>query len=353
MADVTSDHLEQRTMRMAFVEASLFFAGIPAGLLSGYLLQSLGFVSVFGLNIAINACTLLYVIFYLPKDGVGEEKLSASYEKFPDVTGGGDGGSSPDDSKCHVLPSTQPQSTSVTTKRNNDYEDIGSSSTATTTDGNNKEISCGQLFNPFSHLYHVFKVVTSPLCRKVVIPVILSFGFSVCAVYGELVVQTLYLTNQPFAFNPQTIGYYSAVQSGLRGVGVIVLTQLSYRVFYWSDYTLITVGIVSQILCYASIGVARTPLAIFVVNVAGVGIPVATTTLRSLATKNVSAENYGAVLASLEAMDALAGVLTNASTLWTYNLTLHIYSGIAYFALTGFALFSLLFLGVGFSLRAR
>ena len=38
LADVTSNHLDQRTMRMAFIEASLFFAGIPAGLLSGYLL---------------------------------------------------------------------------------------------------------------------------------------------------------------------------------------------------------------------------------------------------------------------------------------------------------------------------
>ena len=114
--------------------------------------------------------------------------------------------------------------------------------------------------------------------------------------YGELVVQTLYLTNQPFAFNPQTIGYYSAVQSGLRGCGVILMTQLSYRVFRLTDYTLITVGILSQILCYVSIGVARTPLAVFLVNIAGVGIPVATTTLRSLATKNVSSENYGCLL---------------------------------------------------------
>ena len=416
LADITSNHLDQRTMRMAFVEASLFFAGIPSGLLSGYLLQRLGFVSVFGLNIGINACILAYVVFYLPKDdiasnggGMSEDKLSSGYQKFgnDDPSSSNSNITSPsakiettdravlspanaasNDSRLasnttSIIPGQQviandhreskakegdrqqlsspfQERRPIITKRSRvtGYNDqIENLSTTQIPSGSsndvNRDISCGTLFNPFSHLYHVFKVVTSPSCRRVVIPVILSFGLSVCAVYGELVVQTLYLTNQPFAFRPQTIGYYSAVQSGLRGCGVILMTQLSYRIFRLSDYTLITVGILSQILCYVSIGVARTPLTVFLVNIAGVGIPVATTTLRSLATKNVSTENYGAVLASLEATDALAGVLTNASTLWTYNLTLHVYSGIAFFALAGFSFFSLIFLGVAFSLRSR
>ena len=50
MADRTVNDLDERTMRMAFVEASLFLSGIPAGLLSGYLLQNMGFVSVFTLT---------------------------------------------------------------------------------------------------------------------------------------------------------------------------------------------------------------------------------------------------------------------------------------------------------------
>ena len=400
LADVTAQDLDQRTMRMAFIEASLFFAGIPAGLLSGYLLERLGFVSVFGLNVGINLMILLYVIFYLPKDG-----QEINYDKFSDNStklnesprhsldaspsdAGDRGMSQTGEAHSQVISPTPitPSSTTTTTNtsdstlRTSSFDDEGGDISITRSGGkhlgnesnsplkksstyesiindsstsNRDEISCGQLFNPFSHLQHVFKVVMSPSCRAVVIPVILSFGFSVCAVYGELVVQTLYLTNQPFAFHSRTIGYYSAVQSGLRGVGVIVLTQLSYRVFHFTDYTLIIVGILSQILCYVAIGVARTPLSVFLVNIAGVGIPVATTTLRSLATKNVSSENYGAVLASLEAMDALAGVLTNACTLWTYNLTLHIYSGIAYFALAAFALLSLIFLGLGYFLRRR
>lgn len=310
LADVTENHLDQRTMRMAFIEASLFFAGIPAGLVSGYLLESLGFVSVFGLNIGINVCILLYVIFYLPKDN----QPRRTYENLCS-----------DDVAVSSGNKTQKEFTPVT--------------------------SCQGLFNPFAHFKHVFTVVLSPSCCTIVVPVILSFGFSVCAVYGELVVQTLYLTNQPFVFSPQIIGYYSAVQSAIRGLGVILFTQLSYHYFNFSDHTLILIGLLSQVVCYVCIGLARSLLTVFIFNITGLAIPVATATLRSLATKNVSSENYGAVLASLEAMDVIAGVLTNASTLWTYNLTLHIYSGIAFFALGGFALLSMAFLLVGYCFR--
>ena len=66
LADVTRDTIDHRTMRMAFIEASLSFAGIPAGLLSGYLLQQIGYVSVFCLTIGINVLILLYVACLLP-----------------------------------------------------------------------------------------------------------------------------------------------------------------------------------------------------------------------------------------------------------------------------------------------
>lgn len=305
LADITSTDLDQRTMRMAFIEASLFFAGIPAGLLSGFLLQHLGYVYVFGLNIGINICILIYVIFYLPTN----EAISTFSSK------------SIGDEDGHQR---KMQGATIT--------------------------SCSNLFNPIAHLQHVFHVVTSHSCRAVVIPIILSFGFSVCAVYGELVVQTLYLQNQPFVFTAQYIGYYSAVQSFIRGFGVILLTQWSYHSARLSDHVLVLIGLISQIVCYISIGIVRKLIPVFLVNLTGFGIPVATTTLRSLATKNVKPEDYGAVLSSLEAMDVIAGVLTNAATLWTYNLTLYFYSGIAYITLAGFACIAVLFLWIGYRL---
>ena len=122
---------------------------------------------------------------------------------------------------------------------------------------------------------------------------------------------------------------------------MILITQLSFHCFHLGDYTLIIIGLVSQIICYVLIGLSRSTIAVYLVNITGLAVPVATTTLRSLTTKHVSEQNYGSVLAAIEAADAIAGVITNSVSLWTYNLTLTIYSGVVYFALAGLSLFSL------------
>ena len=98
----------------------------------------------------------------------------------------------------------------------------------------------------------------------------------------------------------------------------------------------------SQVICYVLIGLSRSTSIVYLVNITGLAVPVATTTLRSLATKNVSQRNYGSVLAAMEAADAIAGVITNCVSLWTYNLTLTVYTGVVYFALSGLSFCSLL-----------
>jgi len=309
MADVTADDLNQRTMRMAFIEAGVFGAGIPAGLLSGYLLQQIGFVPVFILTLGINVIILLYVVCFLPSSEVHSDPVQPSPVNVKSNLIGSSGSSQEIENE---LPSNVP-----------------------TVNG------AMNLFNPFYHFKHVFQVITNKECRRIVLPLILAFGLSVCAVLGELIVQTLYLKNKPFEFSFQEIGYYSAVQSAIRGLGVIVITQLSFRWLHLEDYTLIIVGLISQIVCYLLIGFARSTVVVFLVNIAGVATPVATATLRSLVTKQVSEKHYGTVLASLEAMDAISGVITNSLSLWTYNLTLTIYSGVVYFALSFLSLLSL------------
>ena len=298
MADVTTSDLNQRTMRMAFIEAGVFGAGIPAGLLSGYLLQKIGFVPVFLLTLGIDVIILFYVTCYLPSTVV-----SIKYHRVSSI-----------DSDSDI---TQKQS----------VEQPHTYSTPS--------------FNPFYQFGKVYKVITDRNYRKVVLPLIFAFGLSVCAVLGELIVQTLYLKNKPFYFKFQSIGYYSAAQSAIRGIGVILITQLSFHCFHLGDYTLIIIGLVSQIICYVLIGLSRSTIAVYLVNITGLAVPVATTTLRSLTTKHVSEQNYGSVLAAIEAADAIAGVITNSVSLWTYNLTLTIYSGVVYFALAGLSLFSL------------
>ncbi|XP_065657857.1 proton-coupled folate transporter-like [Hydra vulgaris] len=301
MADITQDNLDHRTVRMAFLESSLFFAGVPAGLLAGFLLQQIGYVPVFILTLIVNLIMFLYVFCFLPDKkslnsvgNISPEKAFISKENFLNCVG------------------------------KNEKKNFA-------------------LLNPINHIKKVIMVVTSRENRLIVLPLILAFGVTVCSLLGELIVQTLYLQNKPFNMSPKLLGYYSASQSTVRGIGIIFVTQLSYRLLKLNDYTLILIGLLSLTTCYLLIGLARSVEAVFLVNIVGFAIPTTTSALRSVVTKQVSYENYGAVLSSMEAIEAIAAVAANGISLWTYNLTLNFYSGVVFYGLSGIALSAFVF----------
>ena len=224
LADVTRDTIDHRTMRMAFIEASLSLAGIPAGLLSGYLLQQIGYVSMFCLTIGISVLILLYVACLLPDANRPETNQVCSRTNLLGQ-------------QCN-----EASNTVINTK----------------VEPNVLPFTTSSLFNPFHHLKCVLNVITNRECRHIVLPLLFAMGFSVCAVLGESIVQTLYLKNHPFLFSPQTIGYYSAIQSAIRGIGVILITQLSFHWLHLHDYSLILLGLLSIIVCYVLIGLSRS-----------------------------------------------------------------------------------------------
>ena len=298
MADVTVAHLNQRTMRMAVLETCLILSGIPAALLSGYILQQTGYVPVFILTLCIDVIMLFYVIRFLPNYA----KL-AVYSRIPG-------------NEYEIKPA---QKQSVT--KSYTYARI--------------------FFNPCKYIRHVCKVITDRDCRKVILPLVFAFGLNLCGASGEIIVDTLYLKNKPFHFTSQFIGYYAAAKCFIRSVGLMLITQVSFHCLHLSDYKLLAAGLLSQFVCYILIGLSRSTIAVFLVNITGLALVVVPTTLRSLVTKHVSEQNYGSVLAALEVADTLAGVIANCVSLGTYKLTLNFYSGVAYFALASLSLFSL------------
>ena len=297
MADVTVTDLNQRTVRMAVLEACLFAAGIPAGLLSGYLLQQTGYISVFILTLSVNVIMLLYVICFLPTP------IKSPTYKRVSVT----------DSDFEL------------TEKNADEQ---------------SHAHTRNLFNPFSYIEQVYKVIIKKDYRKMLLPLIFAFGFYEVGLSGEIIVETLYLKNKPFNFSYQSIGYYVAAKPGIRSIGVILITQVSFHCLHLSDYKLLVVGLLSQITCYILIGLSRSTIIVYLVNISGLAAAVFPTTIRSVATKYVSEENYGSILAVFETTSVIAAVIANCVSLGTYSLTLTVYSGVVYFTLAGLSLFS-------------
>lgn len=310
ITEVTTDNQEARISRLAFVDASIFFAGVLSGLGAGQLLERFNFIAVFCFSITINVLLLLYITFLLPdlaklknkkkkKDGEAEE-LQSMNSKEKEAGEDGD------------------------EEKEEDEEEPGL-----------QKFSL-KLLNPIKQIRQVFRVIFAKETRRMVLPPLLAFTFSIYAYVGDLTVTALYLKGKPFQMTADYIGYYYAIQAFMRGFGVISVTQLSHRVLHLSDMNLMLFGIASEAITYTAIGLSKTRLTVYLVNVFGLGLPVANALLRGYTTKQVAKENYGALLAAFASLDCLA-YTTNAITLEIYKATLDIFPGAMFVFLGGCA----------------
>lgn len=316
ITEVTTDNKEARIARLAFVDASIFFAGILSGLGAGQLLERFNFVAVFCFSITINLLLLLYITFLLPD--IAELKKKTKKKK---KTG--------EDDEAEELQAM-----------NKDLKEKEDGSDDEQEEG--KKLSSGRqkfslkLLNPYTQIKQVFKVITAKDTRRMVLPPLLAFTFSIYAYVGDLTVTALYLKGKPFQMTADYIGYYYAIQAFIRGVGIIGVTQLSHRILHLSDMNLMLFGIASEAVTYTAIGLASTKTAVYLVNIMGLGLPVANALLRGYTTKQVSKENYGALLAAFASLDCLA-YTTNAITLEIYKATLDTFPGAMFIFLGGCA----------------
>eukprot|EP00794_Sanderia_malayensis_P007895 gene7895-8749_t len=310
MADVT-EKSSKRTMRMAILEGIMFISGAPAGLISGYILQNLGFGPVFITTGCMSGAMLIYICCILPspkqilepgdcerKSGTEEIQQSSSEEEEMPIV----------NTRVNEAPSLEPNNVSL---------------------------------NPFVHLKTVYLVIGSGNRSKLLIPLLLSFGFSLIAISGELYITVLYTKHRPFNFSPEQIGYYMVFLSVARGIGAIVLPQIAVRCCRWSDYILISFGLLSQTANYLLVGLANSKLMLYLVTISGIGIGVATSGIRSLITKQVDNNSYGSALAAIEFMDAFGAFLGNIISNSIYNGTIATFSGLAFFILAIFSSISL------------
>lgn len=296
ITEITTDNKEARVSRLAFVDASIFFAGILSGLGAGQLLERFGFVAVFIFSISINVMLLIYITFILPD--IKKLKQLKKQKK-----------QNPEDSELAAI----------------NKENVDEDAEEEESEPIRAKFSL-QLLNPYTQIKQVFKVITAKENRKMVLPPLLAFTFSIYAYVGDLTVTALYLKGPPFLMAADYVGYYYANQAFIRGIGVIMVTQLSYRVFHLSDMNLMLFGIASEAITYTAIGMSDTVLMVNLVNICGLGLPVANALLRGYTTKQVAKENYGALLAVFASLDCLA-YTTNAITLQIYRATLESYPG--------------------------
>jgi len=310
ITEVTTDDPEARISRLAFVDASIFFAGVLSGLGAGQLLERFNFIAVFCFSITINVLLLLYITFLLPDIKKLKQKIKKKKEEKAE--------------ELQAMNSKEKEADGEDKKEEEEKEE-----------GGLHKFSL-KLLNPITQIRQVFRVITAKETRRMVLPPLLAFTFSIYAYVGDLTVTALYLKGKPFQMTADYIGYYYAIQAFMRGFGVISVTQLSHRVLHLSDMNLMLFGIASEAITYTAIGLSKTRVTVYLVNVFGLGLPVANALLRGYTTKQVAKENYGALLAAFASLDCLA-YTTNAITLEIYKATLDTFPGAMFIFLGGCA----------------
>ena len=328
IADVTSSQkMSSRISRMAFIDCAVNFAGIPAGLFAGQLLKQVGFPAVFGLSIGLNLILLSYIVFFIPsrkaileiqagnKASVQQEK-----EKKPDISNG----------KSQIaLTEKQSTDTKPPTPTKSEEE-----SRAEETKIDKKPINW-DLFKPHKQIYLVWKLITCKGRRHLILPPLIAFVFIIYGFVGELTITSLYLKNKPLSLSPDFVGYYYATQAAIRGVGVILTTQIAKRLLKVSDINLLLFGVLSQFVCHILIGFSNDKLLVFLANIPGFALPVGLSLSRSYTSKQVPPEQVGTLMAAFESIDALS-FTTNLISIEVFNATLDSFSGSVFLFLAGF-----------------
>ena len=313
MADVT-DKSSIRNLRMAIIEGIMFFSGAPAGLVGGFLLQKFGYQPVFITTACLCVVMFINVLYFLPSP------LS------------------------NVHSSDNPKTSSKTSSVSDESvpENDEELPIMSGRDQHNKYQVIKDNLNPLMHLRKVMKVIFDRRSMKVLLPLLLAFGFCVLSLTGELYVTVLYIKHNPFNLTPEEIGYYNAFISVVRGLGAIILTQVIIRCCRLKDYMLIIIGLISQITNYFLLGLSSSKIMLYIISVSGLGIGVGTSSIRATISKQVPTDSHGTALAAIEFMDVLAAFLGNIISNSIYLYTVSSYPGTAFFVLGSVVIISLL-----------
>ena len=295
IADVTAGKYEKsRISRLALIDACIIIANVPAGIIASQILKAYDFKAVFLFTITIDIVIFLYIIFLLPDPRKTKQR------------------------RVEKQQSSKPKELNNSTEKAQEKQ----------------KVKLSELFQFHKQMKQVFQVISAKERRHLVLPPLCAFMFAIYSFVGELTTTALFLKGKPLLLSADYIGYYYANQGVIRCIGVVLVSQLAFKVFKLNDITVILIGLSSQIVCYALIGSSYTTIMVFISNGFGFVLQLGFSTLRGYTTKNVPPENCGALLGAFASIDALSYTV-NLISFQVYNAALHVYPGILYIFLSG------------------
>ena len=291
---------ENRTVRIALLESTLFFGGLMASISSGFILSNFGFVGGFMTTGVVNLANLIYVVVFLPPENV--------LASCPDPTA---------TSKEVRRETLEYSKESQNDKWNEDMEhvsDVG---------GVMKQL------NPIACLRRISNAICRSERRNRILAILVLYSIASFINMGEVYMVVLFFKHTPFNMGFKDIGYLLALQCFLRAFGLATIPYLCQVIFKFKDIHIVMLSFCWQICYFLTLGFSTSRIVLYSAQLIGIPIGIHVAVLRSMVSKMVDADQYGASTAALEVVDVASCLLTSLLSNLIYSATVRIFTGFA------------------------
>ena len=316
-----------RTVRLAMLESALFLGQVAAAISSGLIISNFGFTGGFVATAIVNFANLVYVVFLLPPENL----LAPS----------------------QALVTSPPE---IENEKERIGEGCSSESRRSYLNGDKGEQltdnrSTFEKLNPLACLRRISEALCTRQRRKRSVPIMVLFSIATFVNMGEIYLGVLFLKHSPFSLDPKGLAYIIAFQGILRSIGLVIIPYICQVFFKVKDIHIVILGFCTQIVYFTVFGLSTSVLMVYLAQLLSIPMAVHLAIFRSMVSKLVDADQYGAAIAAVEAVSAASALFTSLISNQIYSLTVHIFAGftvellgiIAISGLIGAVIYSLIF----------
>ncbi|XP_061174310.1 proton-coupled folate transporter-like [Saccostrea echinata] len=171
---------------------------------------------------------------------------------------------------------------------------------------------------------------------------ILSFIFIMMSKLGIFAVETFYLLNSPFCFNPETISIFETAKTCLSEIIILVGIRLMQQ--YLPDETIALFGTISSIGYCVLFGMASSNIYLYIGAAVGTMGMSSIPMIRGVMSKMTPPHKQGTLFGSLAIVENICNLTGSVLGGAIYSETVSFYRGTVYLVFAGFAFLALILL---------
>ena len=301
---------DNRTTRLALLESSVFLGALLAAISSGFVLSRFGFTGGFVTTATVNLCNLLYVVFLLPPENV-LAPCPATVTTSKEAT------------EAHANLEYKKEDG---IEKRRDYQSGSSGSKGSVEDDGHSMV---KKLNPVACLRRISDAICKKQRRKRISAILVLFSIALFVNMGEVYMGVLFLKHSPLNLDFTGIGYVLAVQSLLRSFGLVTIPYIAQVLFGFKDIYITMIGFCAQIVYFTALGFSTSVTMLYCVQLIGIPLAVHFAVFRSMVSKLVDPDQYGAAAAALEVADVASSLFTSLFSNQIYSATVRIFAGFA------------------------